>query len=47
MDKIASRPIQRFKKGDAFVKMSSHPSVYARHGDLEVDVQELLIKQDE
>ena len=28
MDKIVSKPIQRFKKGDAFVEMAPHPLVF-------------------
>lgn len=28
MDKIDSKPVVRFKKGDAFVKMAPHPLLF-------------------
>ena len=35
MDKIASKPIQRFKKGDAFVEMAPHPLVFMEVNEVE------------
>ena len=35
MDKIASKPIQRFKKGDAFVEMAPHPLVFMEVSEVE------------
>lgn len=35
MDKIVSKPIQRFKKGDAFVEMAPHPLVYMEVNEVE------------
>ena len=36
MDKIASKPIQRFKKGDAFVEIAQHPLVFMEVNEVEV-----------
>ena len=35
MDKIVSKPIQRFKKGDAFVEMAPHPLVFMEVNEVE------------
>ena len=35
MDKIASKPIQCFKKGDAFVEMAPHPLVFMEVNEVE------------
>ena len=36
MDKIALQPIQRFKKGDAFVEKAPHPLVFMEVNEVEV-----------
>ena len=36
MDKIESKPIQRFKKGDAFVEIAPHPLVFMEINKVEV-----------
>lgn len=36
MDKITSKPIQRFKKGDAFVEIAPHPLVFMEVNEVEV-----------
>ena len=36
MDKIGSKPIQRFKKGDAFVEKAPHPLVFMEVNEVEV-----------
>ena len=36
MDKIESKPIQRFKKGDAFVEKAPHPLVFMEVNEVEV-----------
>lgn len=35
MDKIASKPIQQFKKGDAFVEIAPHPLVFMEVNEVE------------
>ena len=35
MDKITSKPIQCFKKGDAFVEMAPHPLVFMEINEVE------------
>lgn len=35
MDKIASKPIQHFKKGDAFVEIAPHPLVFMEVNEVE------------
>ena len=35
MDKIDSKPVVRFKKGDAFVKMAPHPLVFMEINELD------------
>ena len=37
MDKIESKPIQRFKKGDAFVEKAPHPLVFMEVNEVERD----------
>ena len=36
MDKITSKPISRFKKGDAFVESTSHPLVFMEVNEVDV-----------
>ena len=35
MDKIDSKPVVRFKKGDAFVKMAPHPLIFMEVNELD------------
>ena len=35
MDKLVSKPIQRFRKGDAFVKIDSHSLVFMEINEVE------------
>lgn len=37
MDKIVSKPIPHFKKGDAFVGMASHPLVFMEINEVKGD----------
>lgn len=38
MDKITSKPISRFKKGDAFVGMAPHPLVFMEINEVKGNV---------
>ena len=37
MDKIVSKPIPHFKKGDAFVESTPHPLVFMEVNEVEVE----------
>ena len=39
MDKITSKPISRFKKGDAFVGMAPHPLVFMEINEVKGDAR--------
>ena len=43
MDKIDSKPVVRFKKGDAFVQMEPHPLVFMEINEVEGNMQEIKI----